>query len=857
MRLIWRFFVFGAFAAVAIGVASRLVLVRQERAFMGKQPDGSHLVSTGQALTPNGKLVRIEGARPKDLAVSPSGDRVAALCNGRVSIFTIEGDPVGEVNLRTAAMGIAWGPNGEVYASNDRGGIARIGQTNGKWEVQGTFPAAFPEGVEPSFHGGNPQILGLAAYNGGKELFAVLGRWNQVLRKLLPWEAPFDKAATLGGFPTDVAPYGVVTDGRYVAVANRGGEGPKAGEAQAESSGTKAAIDAETDAAAHGSLTIWDSETRSTERVETGRQPSGMCFSPDGTVLAVANSDSDSVSLVDIASKKVTQAIGLWPEQEQIFGHIPTDVAWSDDGKRLFVACGGINAIAVLDMAGLTPKLMGHIPTAWFPISVRQAGGQLIVACSKGVGSRPASKTTKYGVHDNVGALQFFRVEDALRDLPGLSRRVASNNRWGRELSAREGQRPVPIPERVGGRSVFKHVVYVIKENLTYDAVLGDLEIGNGDKSLCMFPEEVSPNHHALAREFVLLDNTYTSGTNSADGHQWTSSSLANAYTEQNYAATIRSYPYDGGDPLAFSPAGFLWTAAKRKGISVRVYGEFVDKPVVRDPSTGKMPSWKQLWDDYKAGGTKYEIRAETSQAALRPVLHPRFIGFPSQVCDQWRADQFLAELKDWDRTGRMPALSVMLFPNDHTAGTTPGMPTPQSMVADNDLALGRIVEAISKSRFWKETLILVIEDDSQLGVDHVDGHRTAAFCISPYTRRGAVVSEPYNHTSFVRTMGLVLGFPALNRFDRAATPLTACFQASPDMRPYICKPSVTPLDTLNPKASKLKGQARELALASARLDWSDVDRADATTVAKAVWSVTRPGEPFPEAKFSPNKDDD
>ncbi|HRK22793.1 MAG TPA: alkaline phosphatase family protein, partial [Fimbriimonadaceae bacterium] len=357
--------------------------------------------------------------------------------------------------------------------------------------------------------------------------------------------------------------------------------------------------------------------------------------------------------------------------------------------------------------------------------------------------------------------------------------------------------------------------------------------------------------------EFVLLDNFYTSGTNSADGHQWTSTAIANGYTEQNYAATIRSYPYDGGDPLAFSPEGFLWTAAMDRGISVQVYGEFVDKPVVRDPATWRAPTFKQLWDAYKAGEDKYEIRAETSQAALRKVLHPRFIGFPSIVSDQWRADQFLAEFRDWEKDGKMPEFLIFLFPNDHTAGTSPGMPTPRAAVADNDLALGRVVEAISKSRFWKETLILVIEDDSQLGLDHVDGHRTVGYAISPYTKRGAVVSEMYNHTSFIRTMGLVLGFPALTRFDRGATPLTACFTDKPDLRPYTHRPANIPLDELNPPRNQLKGEALKWAIASEKLNWKDVDLADATTVARAVWHAQMRDRPFPWDMFRPNLDED
>ncbi len=569
----------------------------------------------------------------------------------------------------------------------------------------------------------------------------------------------------------------------------------------------------------------------------------------------VTETDSDSVSFLDVAGGRVAGNLSLRPRQDPLFGQMPTDVVPSADGRRLYVALGGVNAVAVARL-GARPVVEGYLPTGWYPIALGLAGDCMLVASAKGIGARPSDKKTAYGVHDSVGTFQSIRLAE-IRNLGRHSRTVAANNRWNESPKARANRRPVPIPQRLGEPSVFKHVVYIIKENLTYDSTMGDMREGNGDPSLCTFPEEVSPNHHALAREFVLLDNFYTSGTNSADGHQWTSSSVANGYTEQNYAANTRSYPYDGGDPLAFSPEGFLWTAASKANKSVRVFGEFVDKPRVIDPATGKAPTWTQLWQDYKSGRNGMIIEAHTSQAALRPHLHPRYIGFPSIVSDQWRADQFLGDLAQWEKDGRMPDLSILLLPNDHTVGTRPGFPTPRAAVADHDLALGRMIEAITKSRFWKDTLILVVQDDSQLGVDHVDGHRSIAFCVSPYTRRGTVVREPYNHTSFVRTMGLVLGIPPMNRFDRTGTPLTACFTTRPDPRPYTARPNRIPLDEMNPPARQLQGQARALALACEKLDWSGVDRAHASTVARAVWHSAKPNVPFPERFYRPPADQD
>lgn len=846
--------IFCAVSALAV-TAFRLIA---DRVTPGIQADGSVIVTTNQTLTPFGKLARIEGARAKDLALSPDGSHLAVLCNGRVAFFDSDGNSTGEVRVRTGALGVAWSPDGmSLWVSGDQGQVTQIVRSGEKWTAGLAFKPDLAS-ADQSPRGGNPQPCGVAVESNGEWIWVALGRRNVATRYRIS-DLVAQDGATLPAtwHRTQVAPYQLTSNSfGVVAIANRGGVAPSVSEPRADSTGTPVAIDPATDAALRGSVTLIHGQNMP-EHIQTGRQPSGLAFSPDGKLLAVADSDSDTVTFIDVDQRAKTSTAFLRPPIEPRFGHMPTDVAFSDDGQTLFVTVGGVNAVAVLKRQGSAFRLAGHIPTAWYPISLEQKGGKLFVACSKGVGSRLKDKTTRFGVHDNVGTVQFIDVAEAMGRIADLSAQVAKNNHWGEELPARANQPARPIPERLGEPSVFKHVVYIIKENHTYDTDFGDIEEGNGDPSLCIFGEEVTPNQHALARQFVLLDNTYTSGTNSADGHQWTSTAIANAYTEQNYSANIRSYPYDGGDPLAFSPNGFLWTVATANKISVRVYGEFVDKPVVRNPATGKTPTWTELWQDYKSGANKMEIRAETSQAALRKVLHPRFIGFPSIVSDQWRADQYLAELAEWEKSGEMPSLSILLLPNDHTAGTSPSMPTPRATVADGDLALGRIVDALSHSKFWKETLILMIMDDSQLGLDHVDGHRTVALAVSPYTRRGAVVSEMYNHTSFIRTMGLVLGFPALTRFDRVANPLTACFAPNPDYRPFTHVKNRVPLDEMNPPAKTLTGLARELADKSAKLDWEEVDLADADVVARAVWNAQRPGERFPAEHFHPNRDDD
>ncbi len=834
--------------------------------FVGDDSTGGVLVSTNQMVTPIGKIQRIDGARPKDLAVSPDGSTVAVLTTSKVILYTVDGAMKASVAVKPGPLGLAWQPDGQaLYASSDDGTINRIARAGETWKTT-TFPAVDPAMKTKVFSAqdtsppsdakessgprrkGDPQVAGLAISPDGQRLYAALGISNAV--------SVVDLATKqfLALIPTGVAPYRIALspDGKTLICANRGGRAPRPSEASAPSAGTMVRVDPRTDAALRGSLSIIDTEKLAATEIEAGRQPSDLVFSADGKSLYIANSDEDTVSVLDTAKREFVRAFSVRPALDPGFGQIPNSLSLSSDGKTLYVACGGANAVAALDLS--EGKVTGYFPAGWYPIAVAERAGRLFVASSKGFGARYVSKEkAAFSVGGSLGTVQF--IEPAQLQPPAENtRRVALNNGWGKsELPPRPQIAAAPIPERSGEPSLFKHVVFIIKENHTYDSTLGDVAEGNGEPKLCMFGEEVTPNQHALARQWVLLDNTYTSGTNSADGHQWTVSATANGYMEQNYAAHSRSYPYDGGDPLAYSPEGFLWNSAVKAGKTLRVYGEFVNKPKVIDKATGKSPTWKELWDDYQAGGAKFTITAGTDSAALRPYLHPNYIGFPTVVSDQWRTDQYLADLKGCEASGEMPALSILLLPNDHTTGTKPGFPTPRAAVADNDLALGRIVEALTHSRFWKETLILVIEDDSQLGTDHVDGHRTIAFCVSPYTRRGAVVNEIYNHTSLVRTMELVLGLPAMNRFDRTATPMTACFADKADETPFTHIANRIPLDELNPPTAALHGERKRLALACAKLDWSDVDRADPRVVARAVWQAQRPNDPFPTKWYNLN----
>jgi hypothetical protein len=401
------------------------------------------------------------------------------------------------------------------------------------------------------------------------------------------------------------------------------------------------------------------------------------------------------------------------------------------------------------------------------------------------------------------------------------------------------------VPERHGEPSLFEHVLYIIKENRTYDQVFGDIKQGNGDPRLCIFGEETTPNHHKLVNEFVLLDNFYCSGVVSADGHSWADSAYVTDYLEKAFGAFPRSYPDDGRDALAFAPTGFLWDSALLHGKTLRNYGEFV----AEEEYTPKGTTWTDMYQEHVTGIRKIPITTKVRMKSLEPHTHPTYPYFPLTMPDASRADLFIQDLRSFEEAGKMPNLLYMSLPCDHTDGTKPNWPTPRAMVADNDLALGRIVEAVSKSRFWPKTCIFVVEDDPQAGFDHVDGHRTVALCISPYTRRHVVDSTQYNQTGMVKTIEMILGLPPMNQIDLSATPMRNCFQETPDLTPYQHVKNRIPLDEMNKPVTALRGRALYWAKKSMEMNFDEGDAADEDTLNRILWFSVRGDEPYPGDK--------
>jgi hypothetical protein len=457
-------------------------------------------------------------------------------------------------------------------------------------------------------------------------------------------------------------------------------------------------------------------------------------------------------------------------------------------------------------------------------------------------------------------------------ELAAYSTAVAQNNRLtpagaaggvAASLAPRPGAPSRAIPERPGEPTPIRHVVFIIRENRTYDQILGDLGRGASDPSLAIFGRDVTPNAHALSERFVTLDHFFASGGNSADGHQWLTQANETEYPlwPLYYG---RSYPSEGNDPLAYSSGGFLWETAQARGKRVAVFGEYA--PAASDSISSVRRQLLEQWRDpqpdrptFFRDALRQRFNTRSEIPSLDAVLVREYPGWTQEVPDVVKAEDILAHIRDWDQAGSMPDLVMAVLPNDHTVGTSPGWCTPRACVADNDLALGMIVEGLTRSRFWPEMAIFVVEDDAQNGVDHIDGHRTVALAISPYTRRGLVDTTFYSQPSMLKTIELILGLPAMSVFDLVATDMRASFIGPadrPNVTPYTAlEPAVSIYET-NPRVGDIRGpnaaDRRNAALASSRMRFDVPDAAPSDRLNRILWHETRGWRtPFPGVRQS------
>jgi hypothetical protein len=661
----------------------------------------------------------------------------------------------------------------------------------------------------------------------------------------------------------------VVLAGKKIYVSNWGGRRPEAGSATGPAGrGTLVRVD-DRSIASEGSVSVINLDTNMEHRtsnaeLRTGLHTCALALSPNGRWLVAASAGSDTLSVIDTRTDEIVETICARQNPGDPFGAQPDALAFNRSGKTLFVANGTQNAVAVFQFKPGGSKLLGLIPAGWFPgaIAFDAKRNAICVANLKSIAAKMAAGEEQgrrgfgFNTHQYTGSLSLIPVP-AKSELEKLTQTALADLRYPLLALAkrppREQQPARPVPERVGEPSVFQHVIYIIKENRTYDQVLGDVTEGNGDANLCVFGKRVTPNEHKLVRDFVLLDNTYCCGILSADGHQWADTGIATDYVEREFAGWPRSYPCGGGDndkdALAYSPAGFIWNDALAQGKTVRDFGEFTtDQRRWKDSSRKGKPGFLDCYRNFVNGTDEIALTIEPDIEALRPCLATNTIGWDLEVPDVWRAAQFIKELKQFEAADNFPNFVVLFLPNDHTSALKFGSPTPEAQVADNDLAVGQVVEAVSHSRFWTNTCIFAVEDDPQNGWDHVSGYRTTAYVASAWTKRGQTIHTQYNQTSLLRTMELMLGLPPMNQMDATATPMFDCFTDTPDFTPFDAVTNNVPLDEMNKPEREISDSIlRKDVMVSAKLPLDKEDQCPEDVFNRILWRAMKgPQTPYP-----------
>ncbi len=891
---------------------------------VGPQRDGSIVASDNQTLTPAGKLIDLgTPVRAKAIALNPNTKThsAAVLLMGSPQPIIVFDTATGQVLQRFLPTGLAKDGitpkpdktgsfTGVAYSSdgtrllfsqdNNHVVIATVDPVTGLLTQSHvvTLPPPPADG-RPYFKPDAINPGGIAVSPDGARAYVVLNAANTL--GVIDLTAP--EPALIAQIPIGNAPNSVVLRGGYAYVTNEGGRPATSADFTNTSDGTPIVVDRKDAFAITGTVSVVDlAANKEVATIPVGLHPAGLTAGDD--TLYVANAYSDSLSVIDLKTRKVARTIDLSaPIAGGTFGAGPNAVALVDEG-RAFVTLGQSNAVAVVNLAERDARpVIGYIPTAYFPTSIAYdaAHKQLIVTDDKGLGAQGA-KGTAYGVtgfntHQDQGTVNLIPLPNA-SELARDTAQVVDNNHWNLAANIQVGPyyvdakaKPVAVPKHIGEPSLIKHVFLIIKENRGYDQMLGDVPWGNGDPSLAVFAKAV-PNQHALIRRFPLLDNVYAPSRQSSDGHPWIGMSGSFYSNDILSPDWIRSYPGgDPDDPLTYTPSGFLWSEAEAKGLTARLYGEWGDAKIARKPN-GRAYDWS----DFYATSLCKEGKAPAS-ACIVPddainvtspipsaakILDPRYAPFNLDIPDQYRADYWISAFQKQDAAGEVPNLTILWLPDDHTAGADKGRPTPSSYQADNDLALGRIVEAISHSKAWGQSVIFVEEDDAQNGIDHVDGHRQPVYVVSPYAvapeapGQGKAIHTIYTAVNINRTIENILGLRPLTQFDLVASPMFDAFQDTPDLTPFdAVAPTLALDDGVQPKGEKLPANPMEDAWkgATAMMMKGKYDKADAvdpnflnhsTWYATTGWKTPYPGEatvlppgPFVKAAREYRDDDD
>ncbi|MGI8988127.1 MAG: alkaline phosphatase family protein [Bryobacteraceae bacterium] len=799
MKLITRHN-FRKLALLSAVAAALLISQPAPREQVGPLPSGGFLLNSGWRLQPAGKQVPVD-TLPMSSAVSRDG-RFLLILNGgynppSISVIDIASTrELSRTNVPDAWLGLAFSPKGDfVYVGGgSRAAVYEFSFQSGVLQATRTFPVA-AEAKRT-----NRDFIGDVAVTPDGRLIYAADLFHDSLVVINP-----QSGRVIERFATGRRPYRILfhPDGKSFFVSSW------------------------TD----GVVSRYQTEGGSSMgNVRLGPHTTDMAWVPTANAqirlfVAAANSNNIySVAVPESSEMRRLETINLAMTPRQPVGMTPSALGLSTDGKRLYVACSDANAIAVVDVSPDHSGVLGFIPTGWYPTAVRElADKRIVVLNSRGLrsypnpnGPNPLRKPTvphvggpalEYVGRIQTGSISFID-QPSDSDLAKYSETTLANSPY------RDSKLDAPVPPSL---SKIKHVIYIVKENRSYDQVMGDVKTGNGDPSLVLFGEQITPNEHKLAREFVLLDNFYVNSDVSADGHNWSTAAIAADYVQKmwpnSYASRRKLYDYEGQEPTALPPAGYLWTNARAAGISMRNYGYFVNNRV------------KPLEDGIQIDSVRDPI--------LSQVTNPNYRGFDLAYPDVERAKVFLKDLADFEAKGDMPRLCFVRLGNDHTSGTAAGKIAPLSAVADNDYALGMLVEGVSKSRFWEDTAIFVVEDDAQNGPDHVDSHRSPAFAISPYAKHGAVDSSMYNTVSMLRTIEFILGLRPMTQFDAAARPMGAAFDTTTVNTPYAAEKPRIALDDRNPAASATAAR-------SAKMDFDGEDRNDDDELNEILWAAIR-----------------
>lgn len=811
----------------------------------GPGPNGSWVLGNGQIITPAGKQIYLgTKVRAKAIALNPNpnSNTAAVLLMGASAAAEVFNTQTGVVTQNYAPFGDSSGSYGGVAYSWD-GKYLMFSQDSSNIAISkvlstGVFPYAhvsvppnnsfikcFPNSPPGSydvpcgtFYTTSTSYPGGVAFApNGKSAYALLNQ-NDTITKIDMTKSPPVEGAQIrvGNVPHSIL---ITADGRYAYVSNEGGREATQADFQIYSAGTPIVADKGNGSSTTGTVSKVDLTTMQVVKtIDVALHPTGMAFY--GPYLLVANSYSDTISVIDTNTDRVARTIDLGlpiavPGQTSpAYGAAPDSVAVDSSRGVAYVALYNANAVAVVDLSGgATNPVLGLIPVGYAPNSVvlDVANRQILVANDKGIGTR-FSFETDYGVsgynsHQDNGTISIVPLPNATT-LAQYTKQVYQNNHWdlaANIASAAGGSRstpPVAMPAKIGDPSLIKHVFLIIRENRTYDQILGDVVAGNGDPSLAVFGGNATPNAHALVRRFPLLDNFYTPSRQSADGHQWIVEAMAPYADDVQSPDWVRSYPGgNAGDAMAYQKKGFIFQEASNAGLKVKIYGEYVEYDTF--PTALGHPTWCQFYTDalkFESGQEptlQYQnaILAHSSIPAVSQHLITNFPIFDLNIPDQFRVDLWSQDFANDVSAGTVPALSVLWVMDDHTGGP----PQPAAEQADNDLAVGRIIDQISHSKVWDKSAIFIEEDDSQNGVDHVDGHRSPGYVVSPYVaQNGPTVKTYYTQVNMTRAIEQILGLPPMNQFDLVATPMTNLFvngtPPAANFQPWVHVPNLIPL---------------------------------------------------------------